>query len=1021
MKTKSMFRFLITAVLFICSAIGTLAQNITVTGRVTDAATAEPLIGAAVVQVDKNTVGTVTDENGRYSISVPEKATLKFSYIGYESKSVKVEGQSTIDVAMKDAMQELEEVVVIGYGTQKKADLTGAVAVVDMKEAKKTAATNIYEMLQGQVPGVSVATTSEPGAMSKVQIRGIGSLNSVGPLYVLDGMIVNDVNHLNPNEIESMQVLKDASAAAIYGARAANGVIIVTTKKGKKGQPQLDINATWSVSDMPKKIEMMNASQFMHYNEQAYLNNRTDWTAKTYSKDHIGQYIPNSDWQRALFQTGFTQDYSVMYSQGSENVNMAVGGGYMDQTGVTAGPTYQRFTARMNSDATFGILKIGENVTFQHTKQVRSTGGFWDALAMPSVIPIFDPDEPAHHKNDPGFGYGSQAFPTYTSNPIGNQLSNTNTGWNDRVIGNVFAEVKIWKYLTYKINFGVDAWFGRNKNIARCYTIRMGSGEQRYDDVLTDNRDSRATLVLDNTLNYTQSFGKHTISALVGHSAEKVNWTWLEAQGYDQKVQDLWEIRLVGTQNNMDGKPEARHTLSYFGRIDYNYGDRYLVQFNLRSDGSSKFGPDHRRGYFPSMSAGWRISEEPFMEETRGYLDNLKLRFSWGRVGDMQSLGNYSYIPTIDHNGPYEGLYFITGPAYNETIHDGATQATRVNVNLGWETKTTTNIGLDFGFFGNRLFGSLEWFTSKSTDLLLNKPIAWGTGIISGVEWTNYGQMRNSGFEFNVGYRGNKRDFNYSVSANVSSLKNEVLRLGEAYVMNSFTRSEVGRSISDFYLLQTAGIFQSMDEVYNYTATLEDGTVKVIQPNAEPGDVKYIDVNGDGQINDDDRTWSGSPLPKLEVGLNFTMSWKGFDFNMFWAGKLGNKIYNNARANLMQFNVDNIPADVTPWTWDQPSDIYPRMYATSTQNRNASDRFLENGSFFRLKNIQLGYTIPQEATKKIAVQKIRAYVSGSNLLTLGGYKGYDPDLICNNVYEQGVDGGQYPSLRQVNFGLQITF
>lgn len=1025
MKSKSLLSLFIALLLQVGFASVAFAQSVTVTGTVTDADYDEPLIGVSVVEEGNPSNGAITDLDGHFSVTVPSKASLKFSYIGYETVVINVAGKKTIDLVMKPESNTLEEVVAIGYGTQRRADLTGAVAVVDMKEAKKTGATNIYEMLQGQVSGVSVATTSEPGAMSKVTVRGYGSFGTVGPLYVIDGTLSNDANHINPNEIETMQVLKDASAAAIYGTRAANGVIIITTKRGKKGQPSLDINATWSVSDMPKKIEMMNATDFMHYNEQAYLNNKVAWPATDYAESMIGQNIPNTDWQRSRYQTGRTQDYSVMYSQGSENINMAIGGGYMDQKGVVEGPYYQRYTVRFNSDATYKFsdnvkVNIGENFSFQHTKTLGSNGGFSGSLSMPSVIPVFDPSQEGNHKGDPGFGHGNQYFPTYTTNPVGEQLTNENTSWNDRIIGNAFAELKLFKDFTYKINFAVDTWWGRAKNIAHCYTIRMGSGEQRYNDVLTENRDQRSTLILDNTINYNHSFGKHNVSALVGHSAEQVNWYWLQAQVYDQDVDGLWEIRRGSTLNSADGKPETRRSISYFGRIDYNYADRYLVQFNFRSDGCSKFGPNNRRANFPSVSAGWRISEEAFMEDYKNVISNLKLRASWGRLGDMQNIGNYEYIPTIDHDGPYEGLYFMTGPANGETIHYGATQSTRVNVNLKWETRTQTNIGLDFNLFGDSLFGTVEWFYAKNTDLLLNLPISWATGILSGVERTNYGIMSNKGWEFTLGYRGNVRDFTYSVTANASTCKNEVLRLGESFVMGDQNRSELHRSISDFYLLKTAGIFQSMDEVYNYTTTV-DGKVKVIQPNAEPGDVKYVDVNGDGQINDDDRTWCGSPLPKLELGLNLTLGYKGFDFTMFWAGKFGNKLYNNVRHGLLNFNVDNIPADVTPWTWENPSDTYPRMYANSTQNNNSSDRFLENGSYFRLKNLQLGYSLPSAITKKIALQKVRAYVSGTNLITLTGYKGYDPDVICGDVFNQGRDYGQYPSLRQVNVGLQVTF
>ncbi len=1027
MKHKSLLSMLMALVLQFCFAATIFAQDVTVTGTVTDADYNEPLIGVSVVLQGNAKVGTVTDIDGNYSITVPAHSALQFSYIGYQPTVVNVNGQKTVNVTLSPESNTLEEVVAIGYGTQKKADLTGAVAVVDMKEVKKSASTNIYEMLQGQVAGVSVSTTSQPGAMSTVQIRGTGSFNSVGPLYVLDGLVVNDVNHLNPNEIESMQVLKDASAAAIYGARGANGVILINTKKGKKGQPTLDISATWSIADMPKTIEMKSGEEFMHYNEQAYLNAGVTWPAHNFAIENIGKYIPNTDWQKAVLQKGFTQDYNVMYSQGSDNVNMAIGAGYMDQEGVFEGPNYQRFTARMNTDATYNIsdnvvLKIGENATFQHTvNHVTNGGSFANALSMPPVIPVYDPDEPAQHKGDPGFGYGSATFPTYSTNPVANILSDEGLSVNNRVIANAFVELTFFKKLTYKFNGGIDAWFGRNKWKNHCYTMRMGSGEQRYDDVLTDNRDQRITTVIDNTLTYNDNFNGHGVSVMVGHSAEDVNWHWLEAQGYDQKIEGIWQIGQVGTMNRMSGSNQSRRTLSYFGRLDYNYNDRYLFQMNIRSDGSSKFGPNKRRGTFPSFSAGWRVSEEKFWEPLKDVVDNLKLRASWGKVGDMQSLGNYGWIPTIDHTGPYEGLYFITGPAGNETIHYGATQATRVNTNLGWETKTTTNVGVDFNMFQSRLFGSFEWFYSKSTDLLVNLPIAWGTGILSGVEMTNYGEMRNSGIEASLGWRDKKGDFEYSVSANIATIRNKVLRMGDSYNQQAYTRSEVGRSISDFYLLQAAGIFQSMDEVYEYTHTADDGTVTVIQPNAQPGDVKYLDVNNDGKIDDNDKDWSGSPLPKFELGLNASVSWKGFDFNMLWAGKFGHKIYNEVRANTLAFNVDNIPADVNPWTWDNPSNTYPRMYASSTDNNKASSRHLENGTYFRLKNVQLGYTLPQTLTRKIYLQKVRAYVSGTNLLTLTGYKGYDPDIISSGVYTQGIDTGQYPSTRQVNFGLQVTF
>lgn len=1020
MKSYLFFRrlFVTTLAFLLFVSAGFAQDKIEVSGVVTDAATNEPLIGVTVAEKGKKGNGTATDLNGHFTLKVPSNGTLTFSYVGYASQEVPVEGQTMLSVALSENQQMLDEIVVIGYGVQKKADLTGAVAVVDMDEAKKTQATNIAEMLQGQAAGVSVQTTGNPGEMSNVRIRGIGSFSSVGPLYVIDGLIVNDVNHLNPQEIETMQVLKDASAAAIYGARGANGVIVITTKKGKKGKPTLDISANFSVADMPKTIKMKSTPEFMYYNEQSYINSNTAWPAAGIA---AGTMLPNTDWQKAVFQVGTTQDYNLMYTQGTDHVNMAVGAGYLNQTGVLEGPEYERVTARINTDATYGIFKIGENLTFQHTDNMTTnSGSFANALSTPPVIPVYDPNEPSGRG---GFGYGSATFPTYTTNPVANQESIRNQQVNDRVIGNLFVELDIWKYFKYKFNFGVDAWFGRTKTINHCYTMRMASGEQRYNDILDDIRDQRFTLLMEHTLNYNQKIGKHTIGALVGYTTEDVNWNYLRNQGYNQKVDGLWQIDLVGEQNNMWGSQQERRMISYLARVDYNYDDRYLLQVNFRSDGCSKFGPDKRRGNFPSASLGWRISNEKFFEPLLKYVNNLKLRGSWGMIGDMQALGNYDYIPGIDHTGPYEGFWAIFGPSGNETMYQGATQSAAVNTKLGWETKTTTNIGLDFDLLNSRLYGSVEWFSSKSTDLLLNLKTAWVTGVST--KWTNYGEMRNSGFEFMVGWRDKVNDFSYSVSANLSTVRNEVLRLGDSYYesgVNNINRSEPGRSIGDFYLIQFDGIFQNMDEVFNHTTTLPDGTVKVIQPNAQPGDVRYVDANGDGMIDTNDRVWCGSPLPKLEGGLNFSCEWKGIDFNMFWAGRYGNKIFNDVRYATLAFTVDNLPADVNPWTWDNPSNEYPRMYSGSTDNNlYYVDRFLEDGSYLRLKNIQIGYTFPEKWLKKLSISRLRAYVGGSNLLTITKYKGYDPDIICTDVFGQGNDTGQYPSTRQLNVGLQVSF
>lgn len=983
----------------------------TVSGVVTDISH-EPLIGVTV-RDDSGSAAAITDIDGAYQIKVAADATLEFSYVGYKTVKEAVGGRTKVDVTMYEQAETLDQLVVIGYGTQKKADLTGSVAVVDMDEARKQPATDIASMLQGQVSGVSVATSSQPGSVASIRIRGVGSFSSVGPLYVIDGMIVNDANDINPNEIENMQVLKDASAAAIYGARGANGVVLITTKKGKAGKPTLDVTANWSVQQMPKTIKMMSGPEFMYYNEQAYINSGEIWPARGIE---VGSVLPNTDWQKAVYQNGFTQDYNAMYTQGSENVHMALGFGYLNQTGVVKGPEYERYSVRFNNDAKYKALTVGENFTYYHTwSQNYIASPFWDALTTPSVIPVRDPNEPS---GKGGYGYGSSSFPTYISNPVGLQERYDNQSVNDRIVGNIFAELELFKYFKYRFNVGLDAWWGRTKEFDKAYTLRMASGEQRYNNKLKDIRDSRSSLIIENTLTYSQTIAKNNITAMVGYTMEDVNWHYLAAEGYDQQVDDLCQIDLVGTQNNMWGSRQERRMTSILGRIDYNYDNRYYAQFNFRSDGCSKFGPNKRRGNFPSMSLGWRLSEEKFWEPIGGWFNEFKLRGSWGQIGDMQALGNYSYLSSINHEGPYEGFNAIFGPNGSETLHPGATQTTRVNVDLGWETKTTTNIGFDFYLLNSRLYGSFDWYNALSSNLLYNIKTSWATG--TDYLWTNYGKMRNRGVEIQLGWRDQVGDFSYNVSVNLSTVRNKVIRLGESFYEDGICRTEEGRSISEFYTRRFGGIFQSMDEVYAHTTTLEDGTVKLLQPNAQPGDVRYLDLNGDGNIDDNDRDWVGSPLPKLEGALNFSASWKGIDFNMFWQGRYGNKIYNNVLVSCYQFKVDNIPADVKPWTWDNPSNEYPRMYSGATDNTQASDRFVEDGSFLRLKNLQLGYTLPQDISRKFFVQKLRVYVSAQNLCTITKYKGYDPDIV-GGVFSQGIDGGHFPNARTFSAGLQVSF
>jgi len=1009
------------------------AQPVILRGRIIDES-GSPLPGATIFIKGTNT-GTTSDLNGQFELPVPaEGATVVFRFVGMKEQEVYVKDQQSIEIVMTTEVIGLDEVISIGYGVQKKKDLTGAVSVVNVDEMKKMKVTGIGEALQGQISGVSVITSGDPGSMAEVRVRGIGSFSNVGPLYVIDGLILNDANHINVSDIESIQVLKDASSAAIYGARGANGVIIITTRSGKEGPARVSFSATQGWEELGKKIEMMDSKRWLYYNQLSYINAGAEWLGQP----EDSTVIPNTDWQKAIFEMGKVADYNMTVTGGGKNSSYMLGGGYFSQEGVLKGPWYDRYTFRVNAEGTQGKIRFGENLSFIRTNQKLTntgTSSFANALTMPPVIPVRDPDEITGRGY---YGYGSVRYPTYSTNPVGQQETLDDRVYNNRLIGNIFGEWNIIKGLTYKANLGIDFWYGRRKQIDHAYTIRYLSVETRRNDRLWEVSDERMTLLNEHTLTYKLSLGKSNFEALAGFTTQTNKYKYLANEGYNQKVPGLWQIDLVSVQNNMWGSEQANAMISYLGRINYDFDGRYLFQFNIRHDGSSKFGPNTRWGTFPSASLGWRISNEKFFESLRSIVSDLKLRGSYGVLGDMQTLGNYDYQATINHSGPYEGFYAVFGE--DQSVREGALQSNRVNPNLKWETKTTLNIGIDFGLFGNKLYGTAEYFDSKSSDLLVSLPLAMATGVgvdqylADAVEWTNYGEMKNTGFEFTLGYREMAREFKYSVSANLTTLRNKVLKLGaaEGYRegwFNQVNRTEEGRSIADFYLIKTDGIFQSMDEVFAHTtrvldpATQEYKTV-LIQPNAKPGDIRFVDYNQDGKIDLNDRQWLGSPLPKFELGLDFSGEYKGFDVTMFWNAVYGNKIFNGVRIWIESMDApNNIPADLHPWTYDHPSKTTPRPYFGTTDNAKAqTDRWLEDGSFLRLKTLQIGYSMPETLLRKSQfLNKLRVYVSCQNLVTFTKYKGYDPELTDHDVFVRGCDIGGYPPVRSFLTGVQLSF
>ena len=997
---------------------GLRAQNgtITVTGQVVDA-TNMPLIGVNVME-EGTTNGTITDFDGNYSLTVASGSKLSFSYIGY--KTLVMDAASVVNVTMAEDATMLEEVVAVAYGTQRRADLTGAISVVDADQMKKLQTADIGTALQGLAPGVSVTTSGLPGGTPDINIRGIGSFSSVGPLYVIDGVIMQGTQReFNMNDVESVQILKDAASAALYGSRGANGVILITTKKGKAGETRIDVSGRYGISQIAHRIEMMDTYGFLDIQRQAYENANLPWPGKpTY-----GQELYNTDWQEAFYKLGQTTDVNLNVSGGNENGNYMFSFNFYDQDGVVEGPSHRRFNVRSNSEARKGIFTIGENFTFGRSISVPLQGSpFVDVIRMCPTIPVGEPGN---------WGFGSPEYPTYGTNPIANQRLKDHTQFNNRMVGNAYLQIEPIKGLQIKTNVGVEYFDYYDKYKTTYEQIRYKEVPEHANDLREQNGET-LSLTWENTAFYQNKIGDHAFDALFGYSAQRIdqhgNFAFTRNLLGDGK---FWVLDQHGTGDNdmdMGGNMSTQVLTSILGRINYSYADRYLIQANIRRDGSSSFGANYRYGIFPSVSAGWRISQESFMQSV-SWIDDLKLRAGYGVLGDQQAVGNYKYIAYMFTS---EGALFGKGdaPAY----YPGAIQKGFANSDLRWETRKTLNVGLDWTLFKQRLYGSLEYFDAHVSDLLVRKELPWVTGTdASEYPWTNYGSMRNYGLELSLGWRDKVGDFTYDISLNLSHIRNEVIDLGgEDIHYEGVNVSEPGRSIGDFKVLLTDGIFQSEEEVKSYTHTEVDPvtgveTTKMIQPDAKPGDIRYKDVNGDGKIDtnstSEDRVYVGSPFPTIQGGLNATFGWRGLDLSLFFYGVAGNYIYNGMRRTMESMNdISNFPADLIPWTPENHSTTTPRAVMGQTDNTlEFTDRWIERGDYLRLKNLQVGYSFPQHWMDKTNfMESCRIYLSAENLFTLTAYKGLDPEISGGDVYSKGNDGGHFPPVRTFSVGLQIS-
>lgn len=1007
---------------FVVFAATAYSQDVTITGTVTDA-NSEPLVGVNVL-VKGTTTGAITDIDGNFSVSGKKGSTLVFSYIGMLTQEVVYKG-TALRVVMKDDSKALEEVVVIGYQTVKKSDLTGAVAVVDTKEMKKSAAGTLVSQMQGLATGINVRSSGRAGEDASIEIRGVGSLSNNSPLWVIDGMITDPGVDFNPADAESIQILKDASAAAIYGSRAANGVIIVTTKKGTKGPMKVNVSVKETLEWSPK-FDLMNAAEYIKYNDIAYNEAIKDGIATVNSTQKHSQYDTN--WQDEVLKTALVQDYNVSLSGGGDSGSYFVSAGYYNNDGVSYGNTFDRYSFRVNTQGKKGWFSFGENLAYSLTNtDPNQTNTYNDFLRMMPTIPIYDENNPG------GYGYGDAAkYNTFGVNPIAREDLEYRHFRQNRLNGSLWLEFKPFEFLSYKFNGGIDLYFYENSWF-------RGEGnwtqnQEHRDPESQKARDNTYNMLIEHTLNFNKDFGKHHVDAVVGTTYQHHEWEGLWASRLNFPMTgngDYFTVLNAGQSNQQNSNSISENAMiSYLGRANYVYDDKYYLTATFRRDGTSRLAKENRWGNFPSFSGAWRISKEEFFDVP--WINDLKIRGNWGRLGNS-SIGDWDYIGTIN-----QSIVTVFGGA----IVPGSTQVKLVNAGLVWETKETVNVGFDASFLNQRLTVSAEYYNSKTSDVLAETPIAISTGNQGGSPWKNAASLRNKGFEFTFGWKDQISGFKYSALLNVTTMDNEVLSLGRDgsernFIDSGQARTEPGRSLAEFYLRKTDGIFRTQEEIDNYVTKgnhvpgpnedkVPAGTPIMIEgKRPQLGDVKYLDLNDDGQITDIDRDYCGSPWAKMQMSLVLNAEWKNFDFSMMWNGQFGNKIYNVSRwqgrlfadnSNYIRFEKGEEPYQVNP------NSNTPRIIYGDFRNSRDADRFLENGSYFRMKNISIGYNFKQKWLTNLGVEKLRLFATGSNLITITGYSGLDPDFKgANSVWNSGTDSFAYPNTRSVMFGLDLIF
>ena len=986
-------------------------QAKTVTGTVTDVS-GEPIIGANI-RIKGTTTGTITDIDGNFSIEAEPQSVIEVSYIGYLTQETVINNQKSIRFLLKEDTKTLDEVVVIGYGVQKKADLTGSVANINTEKLNTQSNANIGQALQGKIAGVDIVSQGgAPGSGTRIMVRGIGTLNNASPLYIVDGMYMNSIDHINPNDIASIDVLKDASSAAIYGSRAANGVIIVTTKEGSntEGKPIIDLSVNLGISTASKFLDMLDAKGWAEVTtiaRQAIGKPALDMATDLANK-------PDNDWQDIMFRPALMQNYNLSVKGGGKYSTYYTGLGYFNQDGIVKGTNYQRYNIQSKNDYKRGIFSAGTNliISFSHDKPLHQElrGGMIGTI-LQSVPTLEKYDD----TREGGYG-GTYGDVVNIPHPLAIIDDNIMDRYNEnvKIFANLYAQIELFKGLKYKLNLTPDFSFERYKNYLNKYDFGLATNSITQ---LTERQRRRRNILVENLLTFDRTFGEHKISALAGYTYQASRFRHIQAYG-EGLPQGLEEIDAATTNRSNEGNSWRSVLTSILGRVFYSYQNKYLFTATIRRDGSSKFGKNNRYGYFPSFSLGWNVAEEKFMENVH-WLDQLKLRGGYGVLGN-QEIDNYQYSSTITTG--------INYPDGNGGLLQGAFPKNFANPDIKWEETAMTNVGIDFMAFNNRLSLTADYYVKNTKDILLTVPIPISSGGAND-PIRNAGKIRNNGFEFNLGWMDQPNpDISYGINLIGSFNKNKVIAMGSesgsikgGSTNQNITTSETkaGYPIGGYWLISTAGYFNSQEEVDAYA---KDG--KKIQPAAEPGDIKFVDANNDGVINDDDRVFQGSPFPDFTFALNGNMRYKNFDLSIGLQGVLGNKIYNATRQTLEDVTKGSnfLASCLDYWTPENKNASHPRL-TWDDPNRNTraeSDRYLENGSYLRLRSVQLGYTFPQTWFKG-AIQHARVYINAENLFTITSYSGYSPDVNADNANYRGFDNFIYPTNRTFMLGLNVTF